>query len=138
MTWSPVAGLAVLLVVFSGSAGAQLLECRGGQKAAQVAELMFGRTIGNRIGVGERTWSRFVEREITPRFPDGFTVFDARGQWRNPTSNRIVREPSKIVQIVLPGTPEDVARLNEVAEAYKARFKQQAVGVIMRWACVSF
>ncbi len=54
------------------------------------------------------------------------------------TSNRIVREPSKIVMIVLPGNPEDVARLNEIAEAYKARFKQQSVGVIMRGACVSF
>ena len=34
--------------------------------------------------------------------------------------------------------PEDIARLNEIAEAYKARFKQQSVGVIVRPACVSF
>jgi hypothetical protein len=42
------------------------------------------------------------------------------------------------VQIVLPGRVDDVARLNEVVEAYKARFKQHSVGMIVRPACVSF
>ena len=65
-------------------------------------------------------------------------MFNAAGQWRDRASNRIVREPSKIVQIVLPGNVEDIARLNEIAEAYKTRFKQQSVGVIVRPACVSF
>jgi hypothetical protein len=83
-----------------------------------VAELLFGRNIGNRIGVSEAAWARFVDREIVPRFPDGLTVFNASGRWRDRKSDRVVREPSKIVQIVLPGTPEDVARLNEIAEAY--------------------
>ena len=99
---------------------------------------MFGRNIGNRIGVSEAEWSRFVDREIVSRFPDGLTVFNAAGEWRDRTSNKIVREPSKIVQIVLPGTTEDMSRLNEIAEAYKARFKQQSVGMIVRPACVSF
>ncbi len=127
-----------LALALAGGAGAQLLDCRGGQHATQVAELMFGRKIGNRIGVSETQWSRFVDREIVPRFPDGLTVFDASGRWRDRTSNRIVREPSKIVQLVLPGAPEDVARLNEIVAAYKQRFKQQSVGVIVRPACVSF
>ena len=138
MARRPVAGLALLLVVLCAEASAQLLECRGGHKPSQVAELMFGRAVGSRLAVGEGAWSRFVEREITPRFPDGFTVFDAYGQWRNPTSKRIVGQPSKIVRIVLPGHPEDVARLNEIAEAYKVRFKQQSVGVMMQGACASF
>ena len=99
---------------------------------------MFGRKIGNRVGVTEDRWVRFLDREITPRFPNGLTVFNAAGQWRDLASNRIVREPSKIVQIVLPGEVEDIARLNEIAEAYKVRFKQQSVGVIVRPACVSF
>ena len=83
---------------------------------------MFGRKIGDRIGVSEGEWGRFVDREITPRFPDGLTVFNAAGQWRDKDSNKIVREPSKIVLIVLPGNDEDIARLNEIAEAYKSRF----------------
>ena len=129
---------AIILSVLTGSAGAQLLECRGAQKPQQVAELLFGRKIGNRIGVSEGAFSRFVDREITPRFPDGLSVFHTTGHWRDRTSNKTIREPSKIVQIVLPGNADDLARLNAIAEAYKTRFKQQAVGVILRPACVSF
>jgi hypothetical protein len=75
---------------------------------------------------------------LTPRFPDGLTVFDAAGQWRDPASKKTVRESSKIVLIVLPGNADDIPRLNEIAETYKRRFKQQAVGMILRPACVSF
>jgi len=128
----------VLAIPLSGTAHAQLLECRGAQKPQQVAELIFGRSIGGRIEVSEEQWMLFVDHEITPRFPDGLTVFDAAGQWRDQTSNKIVREPSKIVLIVLPGNAEDIARLNEIAEAYKRSFRQQSVGMILRPACVSF
>ena len=130
--------LAFLLVLaVADGASAQSIECRSG-KPQQVAELMFGRKIGDRIGVSEAQWARFVDREITPRFPDGLTVVDARGQWRDTERNRIVREPSKLVQIVLPGKAEDEQRLNEIAEAYKKSFRQQSVGIIVRPACVSF
>jgi hypothetical protein len=132
------ASVLLLFLALSGSADAQLVDCRGGQKPSQVAELMFGRKIGDRIAVSDGDWGRFVDREITPRFPDGLTVFNAAGQWRDKSSNKIVREPSKIVQIVLPGDDGEFARLNEIAEAYKTRFKQQSVGVIVRPACVSF
>jgi uncharacterized protein DUF3574 len=132
---APILALALAL---TGSAGAQLVDCRGGQKPTQVAELMFGRKIGDRIGVSEAEWSRFVDREITPRFPAGLTVFNAAGQWQDKSSKRVVREPSKVVQIVLPGEADEIALLNEIAEAYKTRFKQQSVGMIVRPACVSF
>jgi hypothetical protein len=130
--------IAVMAILLAGPANAQPLDCRGGQKPTQVAELMFGRKIGGRIGVSEAEWTRFLDREITPRFPDGLTVYSAAGQWRDRSTNKIVHEPSRIVQIVLPGQTEDMARLNEIAEDYKARFKQQSVGIIVRPACVSF
>jgi hypothetical protein len=126
-----------VVALTGGSANAQPAECRIG-KLQQVAELMFGRKIGDRVGVSEAQWARFVDREITPRFPDGLTVFDTKGQWRDSERNKIVREPSKLVQIVLPGKAEDADRLKEIAAAYKSRFNQQGVGVIVRGACVSF
>jgi len=137
MRITPAAAIIALALALTGAADAQTTECRVG-KPQQLAELMFGRNIGDRIGVSEAQWARFVDREITPRFPDGLTVFDTRGQWRDTASNRIVREPSKLVQIVLPGKAEDADRLNEIAAAYKSRFRQQSVGVIVRGACVSF
>jgi hypothetical protein len=129
--------LAVALAAASG-ADAQLLDCLGGQRPTQVAELMFGRNIGSRLGVNEAEWGRFVDREIISRFPNGLTVLNAGGQWRDEATKKIVREPSKLVQIVLPGQVEDIARLNEIVAAYKRRFKQQSVVMIVRPACVSF
>jgi hypothetical protein len=129
--------LAVALAA-AGSADAQGLDCLGGQRPGQVAELMFGRNIGRRLGVSEAEWSRFVDREIVSRFPSGLTMFNAAGEWRDGTSSKIMREPSKVVQIVLPGQAEDTTRLSEIIAAYKQRFKQQSVVMIVRPACVSF
>lgn len=127
-----------LTSALAGGADAQVLDCLGAQRPGQVAELMFGRNIGRRLGVNETDWSRFVDREIISRFPSGLTMFNAAGEWRDGPSNKILREPSKVVQIVLPGQADDTARLNEIIAAYKQRFKQQSVVMIVRPACVSF
>ena len=101
-----------------------------------VAELLFGRS-----NVSDFNWDRFLAAEVTPRFPDGLTVYDARGQWRNPQTKTISRERTKVVMIAMPpdaGNEADEAKLQEIIEAYKTRFKQQSVGLIVRPSCVSF
>ena len=139
-----VALLAVLTVVgwtVAGSGGraqAPGLSCHGAQQPKQVAELLLGRDIGRRFGVGERAFAGFVARELTPRFPDGLTITDATGQWRDPTGGAPVREATKRVEIVLPGDAGDQAKLDAVVTAYKREFHQHSVGVIVRPACVSF
>src|SRR5712671_7820057 len=97
---------------------AQDLACQGSQKPQQVADLLFGRKIGDHVTVSEGAWRRFVAREITTRFPDGLTILDGRGQWLDPNTRRVVREPSSVVMIALPGSTEDYDRLNQIAEAY--------------------
>jgi hypothetical protein len=42
------------------------------------------------------------------------------------------------VEIVLPGNAEDEAQLEAVVDAYKRRFLQHSVGIIVRPACVAF
>jgi hypothetical protein len=131
------------LFVFAASAtqgGVQAgeLPCHGDQQPKQVAELLFGRYIDHRLGVSESAWLRFMAREVTPRFPDGLTVTDAKGQWRNPATGEIVREPSERVEIVLPGHADDDTRIEAIVDAYKRAFRQHSVGVIIRGACVSF
>ena len=135
-----IASTAIASLLFPGvtASQAQLLACEGAQKPQQVVELMFGRKVPGRSAVTEDEWERFLDHEIIPRFPEGLTVLGAVGQWHDQSSNRIVREPSKIVLIVLPGKDADLARVNEIVEAYKSRFKQQSVAVILRPACVSF
>jgi hypothetical protein len=104
----------------------------------QQIELMFGRDIAGHLGVGKAAWSRFLAREIMPRFPDGLTVLDAAGQWRDPIRGRLVREPSKMVIVV---TAEDAAvrdRIAAIVAAYKLRFRQRSVGVISHPVCAAF
>lgn len=114
------------------------LGCRASQQPSALVELMFGRKIGDRVGVSDAEWERFLDDEITPRFPGGLTVIDAAGQWRDPVRNLVVREPSKIVSIVLRDLAEGETGIDAIVDAYKKKFRQQAVGVIVRPACVSF
>ncbi|MGE5270477.1 MAG: DUF3574 domain-containing protein [Thiohalocapsa sp.] len=103
-----------------------------------VAELFFGRSIAGRENLTDAEWSAFAAEIVTPNFPTGFTVFDGDGQWRNPLSGEIARERTKILLIAAPRTPDLAARLSRVIEAYKARFRQQSVGIITRDACADF
>ena len=127
-----------LLAALSGRLVAQPLSCHGAQQPRQVAELLFGRDIGRKLGVSETAWARFLAREITPRFPDGLTVADVIGQWRDRASGTIVRERSKQVEIVLPGARDDQRRLDAIVATYKREFCQQSVATILRQACVAF
>jgi hypothetical protein len=109
--------------------------CPAGARPQLVAELYFGRNIGPRLGVSDADWRRFVDAEATPRFPDGFTVLDAAGQYRD--GARIGREPSKLLLVTAPDTEEARRRLADLAEAYKRRFRQQSVLTVTRTSCVS-
>ena len=104
-----------------------------------VAELFFGRDRAGRMAVGDAEWADFLKTAITPNFPDGLTVFDGYGQWRNPETGAIGHSPHvKIVLIAMPRDPGVPQRLNTVIDAYKARFRQQSVGLISRDACAAF
>jgi hypothetical protein len=103
-----------------------------------VAELFFGRRIRGRAPLSESEWAAFAAEIVTPNFPDGFTVFDGDGQWRNPATGMIARDPTKILLVAARRQPDLAARLAAVIEAYKARFHQQSVGVITRDSCAAF
>src|SRR5262249_56473432 len=108
-----------LALALAGGANAQLVDCRGGQRPTQVAELMFGRNIGSRIGVSEGEFGRFVDRVIISRFPSGLTVFNAAGEWRGQARHKNLCRTSKIVQILLPRPAEGIVRLHETAEDHQ-------------------
>jgi hypothetical protein len=130
--------LGLVVALAAGSSTAAPAACRGNQQSMLAAELLFGRRIAGGGIVSEAAWARFLAREITPRFPDGLTVFDAAGQWRDPARGRIVRERSKVVLIVFRDDPQKQEHLDAIAEAYKRRFKQQSVGIVIKPACASF
>jgi hypothetical protein len=102
------------------------------------AELMFGRKIGDRVGVSEVAFAAFVAREITPRFPDGLTLIDAKGQWRDSARGILVREPSKLLLLTFADDPGKRADITAIADAYKRQFRQQSVLTSLRATCVTF
>lgn len=128
---------ACLAVVQPIAAQTPALPCSGTQRPRQIAELLFGRDIGHHRGVSDAAFARFVAGELTPRFPDGLTISDAMGHWRDPAGG-LVREATKRVDIVLPGRADDQAKLDAAVTAYKSKFRQRSVGVIVQWACVAF
>jgi Protein of unknown function (DUF3574) len=103
-----------------------------------VAELFFGRRIKGRAPLTDAEWAEFAAQTITPNFPDGFTVFDGEGQWRNPQTGHIARDPIKILLVAAKRTPALAHRLSAVIDAYKTRFHQQSVGLITRDSCAAF
>ena len=131
-----IVAAAIAVVAIQGCA-AITPSCGAGLMPMTQVQLFFGRDIEHRATVSDQQWRDFIDQEVTPRFPEGFSVSDVTGQYRD-QSRTIVREPSKLVQIVLPGGPDDLGNLQAVAEAYKKRFRQQSVGIIARDACVSF
>jgi hypothetical protein len=124
--------------VLSGCAAMGAPSCGAGGQPELVAEMVFGRNIGDSLGVSEADWNRFLDEEVTPRFPDGLTVMSASGQWRDTERGNVVQEPSKVLVVVLGDEALDKPRVAEIATAYKQRFKQQSVLTMLRPACVSF
>jgi hypothetical protein len=112
--------------------------CDAPQRPMQQIELMFGRNVAGHVRVGKAAWSRFLAREITPRFPDGLTVLDAAGQWRDPGGRGEMRELSRMVIIVTADNAAARDQIATIVAAYKQQFRQRSVGVISHAVCAAF
>ena len=89
------------LLLLAGCAAAPE-PCSAGAGPATIAEAYFGRNVKTRAPVTDAEWARFMAEVVTPAFPDGLTVLDGAGQWRN-AAGQISREDSKVLLLVLPG-----------------------------------
>ena len=100
-------------------------------------ELFMGRSTPDGEVVDDAAWDAFLEDTVTPRFPDGLTVLDARGQWRD-SEGQILKERSKLLVILAPPSDGDMILIDEISEEYERRFNQQAVLRVIYDVCVSF
>ncbi len=103
--------------------------CPGGLARMEGVQLFFGGS------VGAADWADFAAGTLTPAYPDGFTTYEAAGQWRDPASGRLVREGTRVVQVFGAGA---MARAAPVAAAYRVRFHQASVGLVETQACAGF
>ena len=126
------------LLLLAGCAAAPP-SCPAGASPATIAEAYFGRNVKTRAPVTDAEWARFMADTVTPAFPDGLTVLDGVGQWRN-AEGRISREDSKLLLLVMPGHDQAAAsaRLAPVTAAWKARFAQESVLTVFRASCAGF
>ena len=122
----------VIFMAIASPAFAQL-SCTAPLKPTLDIELLLGRG-----GASDTRWRRFLAREVTPRFPDGLTVYETTGQWRDPARNIIVRERSRVLRIIVAADALAREKIEAVAAAYKKQFAQKSIGIVMRPACVSF
>ncbi|MEZ4685346.1 MAG: DUF3574 domain-containing protein [Bacteroidia bacterium] len=111
----------MLLMVSACSTG---LKLRNGSLVK--TELYFGMNIpgGGQVSQGE--WAQFLANEVTPRFTEGLTVFQAQGQWMGEDS-LIAREQSRVVMLMYAYSDEREKAIQEIMAAYKIRFRQEAV-----------
>lgn len=102
------------------------------------AQMIFGRNIGDRPGVSDAAFSRFVDAEIAPLFPNGFTIIDGTGRWRDGARSVTVHENAKIVMMTFDDGSAKPTSLAAIAENYKKQFSQQSVMTQLTNVCVSF
>jgi hypothetical protein len=90
-------------------------------------ELFFGMDKPTGGKVSEDEWQKFVAEIVTPRFPDGFTIDDALGQYLD--GKTLVREKSKQLILIYPRRIRSIAgrRVEEIRAAYIEAFDQKSV-----------
>ncbi len=114
--------------------------CAAGGQPMNRVELIFGLRRAQGIGgegVTEAEWMDFLDKEVTPRFPDGLTAIDGYGQWTRP-DGRLAKIASKVLLIWYAPSAQAEAKIEAVRKAFKTRFEQLSVMRVDGADCVSF
>lgn len=112
-----------------------IASCKGDESPA-VQELLYFGTETSSGHVTPEAWTQFLSEIVTPRFPDGFSAWQASGQWRS-SSGEVIREPSYILDLVHPDNVTLSKAVQEIIASYKTRFRQEAVLRVKTHTCMS-
>lgn len=80
--------------------------------------------------IDDSAWRAFLDKEVTSRFPDGLTVFDAYGQWQF----RDAAEPNRLRTKVLVVLHENTAQRRADIEAIRLAWKQKTNHQSVLWS----
>lgn len=111
--------------------------CRVGDALVET-QLFFGLSKPKGGVVSAKAFNSFVAREVAPRFPEGFTVIDSAGFWRDGTSGRTISEKSKVIVRLHSGDAAADQAIGAIIQSYKVTFEQEAVLRIDRPVCAKF
>ncbi|MFL5496077.1 MAG: DUF3574 domain-containing protein [Gemmatimonadales bacterium] len=111
--------------------------CQAGETGLVRDVLYFGRNRPVGGEVADSDWNAFLTAVVTPRFPDGLTIVEAHGQWRD-RSGVVERERTELVTLLHPADSASQQAVEEIANEYKRRFGQEAVLRERLAACTRF
>lgn len=106
-------------------------------KSVTRTELFFGLRKPNGTEVNNAEFQGFLDREVTPRFPDGFTVISGQGQFKD-TRGAILQERSKLLILLYPIAAISNQQIEQIRKAYLKDFQQQSVLRADNQSCVAF
>jgi hypothetical protein len=109
----------------------------GAGQAWMRSEVYFGLSKPDGSAVTAEQWKSFVSEVVTPRFPDGLSIVDTVGQWRN-SKGEIEHEASKLLVLVHRRSREIERKIDEIRDDYRHRFNQEAVMKVATQVRVSF
>jgi hypothetical protein len=137
MKFTPVrCALVFAALLLSACASTPAIKCRPTQKSMVDDSLYFGLTKPGGA-VTDEEWARFLAVTVTPRFPQGLTVFEATGQWRG-ANGKISREPTRVLRVIHPDDENDEKLVSEIIKTYETQFEQESVLRVRVDACASF
>ena len=100
-------------------------------------ELLFGMSRSSGPDITESEFQSFIDDQVTPRFPDGLTVLNGKGQFRD-SSSTIVQEKAKLLILLYPFTRTSSKKVDEIRSEYLTMFQQESVLRTDEEQCVSF
>ena len=113
------------------------LACATGTMPMTKYELFLGQNIGTTGRVSDEEWRGFLTEVVTPRYPDGFTVLEAAGQWRDPMGT-IISEESRNLVVIVADPASELPKITAIRDTYKTRFRQDAVLFVQSQICAGF
>ena len=111
---------------FQATAAQPAIDSCGTSSAAQLRTTLYFGTLRPTGAVSELEWHLFLRDEVTRRFPGGFTVWDAQGQWQN-SKGAIDQERSKVLLLVHSDSATARESVQQLIERYRKQFDQESV-----------
>lgn len=110
--------------------------CAAGDPMTQTT-LYFGLNRPSGPVISGAEWQNYIDKDVTPRFKDGLTVFEAKGQWLG-DDGKLAREASKALLLIHAPDKASDNRIEALRSIYKQRFAQDSVMRVDAPVCVAF
>ncbi|SCC42909.1 DUF3574 domain-containing protein [Kosakonia oryziphila] len=131
-----VAGLLAGCAVPTAKQSVNMQTCKV-ENQMQQTTLYYGLTRQGGKLITAQEWQQYVDNDVTPRFRDGLTTFDAQGQWLG-SNGKVTKEPSKALMLIHSVDAQTNAKIDTLREIYKSHFAQESVMRVDQPVCVQF